>query len=757
MRDGQALRLRLAPVGLTCSALLTTMLVIALLPGVAWGAGPLVWSASRLVDHSPYRYGRPGSLVGVSCVSGPLCVAVDDHGAVVTSIHPTGGTGAWTLADVDGTQAFSGVSCASASLCVAVERSGSIAVSTDPTGGSGAWTVSRAVDSHPLTAVSCAPTGSLCVAVDPAGDVVTSSDPAGGAGTWRVAHVDNDPNGLVEVSCPSAALCVAVSSQHDVGSQDDVVTSTDPTGGPSAWSRSAESGKGLTAVSCPAASLCVGVDGNGGVATTTAPARGGAWARKQVEPTDCTGPHECAPAALAGVSCPSASFCAAFSVGGDPLTSTDPAGGARAWRPAAAGYASDAASAGGVDAALSCALPSLCAYIEVNGEGTVTGAGTGDGTVVASTNPSVPDDLWHAAQIEGVTPFDDVSCPSASLCVAADFNGDVVSSTDPASTNGAWNPVHIEPIRSIEHVSCRSAALCVAVDDRGGVLTSSHPTGGPHAWHRVRRLGGLQITGVSCPSTSLCVAVGVGNNNHRSYVATSTHPARTGTWIVRPVPQLPEGAVSCPSVSFCAVVGSGHRGFGESATSADPRGGARTWRSVPLHGGRSVRYVVSCPSVSLCVAVDGSGSAFTSTHPRGRRPWRRTRLGPTRESFTALSCPSVHLCVASDDLGNIRSTAHPTGGQGAWTSTHVEGGCAGTPNHGDCVQGVSCPSTALCVAVDLFGDVLLGTHDPRRGHHAARAPDLRWGPLGSSSDTTSTPSHLAGGLAQSARPLDWQR
>ncbi len=688
-------------------AVLLAVLAVAMLPGVAWAAGPLVWSSPRLVDHSPYQFGRPGSLVRVSCVSGPLCVAVDTNGAIVTSTDPAGGAGTWTLADVDGSEAFSGVSCASASLCVAVERNGSIATSTDPTGATNAWRISRGVDSHGLTGVSCAPAGSLCVAIDGAGNVVTSTDPGGGAGTWRIAHVDNDHQGLAAVSCPSASLCVAVSSQDA-----DVVTSTNPAGGASAWSRSAESGNYLADVSCPSASLCVGVDFGGNVATTSDPAGGVAWATKQVEPTVCLSSNNCSVEGLTGVSCPSASFCAAFDGNyvGNVLTSTDPAGGARAWKP------------GPPDSviALSCALPSLCVGVGFNDRGVP------DGHLVASTNATARDDTWRTEQIEGVTMLNAVSCPSASLCVAGDTSGDAVTSTDPGSASSSWDPVHIDPRRAVQQVACRSASLCVAVDDQGAVLTSSHPTAGAHAWRRVRRLGDLQVKGVSCPSASLCVAVGVGlnidSNYGRTYVATSTHPTvGRGGWVQRPVPQLQRvSGVSCPSVSFCAAVlaNYNHRG-GRVAISTDPRGGARAWRSAPLHNGSSTPQYVSCPSRSLCVALDDHGNAFTSAHPGGRRPWRRTRLISGRDKFTDLSCRSVHLCVASDDLGNILSTTDPTGGRGSWTSTHVEGNCAAL---GDCVLGVSCPSASLCIAVDSHGGVLLGTRPrPGTGRVAHRA------------------------------------
>jgi hypothetical protein len=102
------------------------------------------------------------------------------------------------------------------------------------------------VDPDPITAISC-PSVSLCVAVDSGQNVVTSTDPAGGSGTWTVTHVDTAVGpecgkygpgqdctlGMDGVSCPSVFLCVAVDA---VGN---AVTSTNPTGGASAWRTSA--------------------------------------------------------------------------------------------------------------------------------------------------------------------------------------------------------------------------------------------------------------------------------------------------------------------------------------------------------------------------------------------------------------------------------------------------------------------------------------------------------------------------------------
>ena len=81
---------------------------------------------------------------------------------------------------------------------------------------------------YSLTAVSC-PSPWLCVALDSNGQIVTSTDPTGGPSAWTSFGVDQGSADFSAISCPSAFLCVAV---DDLGN---VATSTDPTGGSGAW------------------------------------------------------------------------------------------------------------------------------------------------------------------------------------------------------------------------------------------------------------------------------------------------------------------------------------------------------------------------------------------------------------------------------------------------------------------------------------------------------------------------------------------
>jgi len=141
------------------------------------------------------------------------------------------------------------------------------------------WSYPSVIDSTQIDSISC-PASSLCVGVDHVGDVVRSTDPTGGSSAWTAVKVDNEPeapytepNALYDVSCPQPAgsLCVAVG-------EGGIFTSADPTGGAGTWASVGEIGIGGHAVSCPSASLCVAGAGTGEIVASTDPTGGAsAW------------------------------------------------------------------------------------------------------------------------------------------------------------------------------------------------------------------------------------------------------------------------------------------------------------------------------------------------------------------------------------------------------------------------------------------------------------------------------------------------
>jgi len=114
----------------------------------------------------------------------------------------------------------------------------------------------------------------LCVAVDESGNVISSTNPSGGSSAWKVTNLIGggglyDPYSIqASVSCPTSGLCIAVG--NDDNARGFAIKSAKPTGDQSAWSRTAQiGGSVLSGVSCPSGSnLCVAVTFWGDIVTT---------------------------------------------------------------------------------------------------------------------------------------------------------------------------------------------------------------------------------------------------------------------------------------------------------------------------------------------------------------------------------------------------------------------------------------------------------------------------------------------------------
>lgn len=287
--------------------------------------------------------------------------------------------------------------------------------STDPTGGPAAWHPSGSLDLDGLLAVSCA-SPTLCVMGDDEGSILTSTAPTLGAGGWAkpllidpVQPPDQIFRGLTGVACPSALLCVVV---DQFGS---VLTSTDPTGGPAAWSPASDidAGNALAGVSCPSRRLCVAVDHQGNEVTSTDPTGGvAAWTAGHVDGSN----------PLTGVSCASRRLCVAVDSSGNIVTSTDPAAGAGTWRVSASvgqthPFAGVSCYETPLRIAKSGARPVLCVAVD------------GAGNAFASRAPTGGAPEWQQTNVAGTDPMSGVSCASLQLCVATVVYGEAVVGT----------------------------------------------------------------------------------------------------------------------------------------------------------------------------------------------------------------------------------------------------------------------------------------------------------------------------------------
>jgi len=160
--------------------------------------------------------------------------------------------------------------------------------------------------------------------------------------------------------------------------------------------------------------------------------------------------------------------------------------------------------------------------------------------------------------------------------------------------------------------------------------------------------------------------------------------------------------ISCPTASLCVAVGANNT----VASSTDPSGGAVAWNvvnpgagSIPI--GSNFRQIrsISCPSAQLCVSVSFEGLIYTTTDPTGEAAaWQVTDLDPEGPNIHlyGVYCPTASFCAASAGGAKVLTSTDPTGGAAAWSTTQLEGSME--------LRGISCASSAFCVAVGDNGD-----------------------------------------------------
>jgi Divergent InlB B-repeat domain len=312
------------------------------------------------------------------------------------------------------------------------------------------WSGPFAIDpGHPITGISC-PSRTLCVATDDNGGVMTSSEPSAGPSAWSRADVDGT-EALTGVSCASASLCVAL---DEVG---DALIATDPTGGVGAWTNTLidvrEGSRSVSGISCVAGPLCVVSDTAGNVVVSHDPTGGvGAWTRISID----------AAHSLTGVSCASTALCVAANDAGEVLSSIAPSAGGS--------WVGADVNGGAPVRGIACGPGPVC----------VAGASPRQGesvkSVLESSDPQAGAGSWSDTTPPvgaGSLNVELTSCVAGPLCVGiADSSNDGLSeTTDPAAGAGTWasdNP----DIELLGAVACADRSLCVIGDRKGNIATS---------------------------------------------------------------------------------------------------------------------------------------------------------------------------------------------------------------------------------------------------------------------------------------------
>lgn len=340
---------------------------------------------------------------------------------------------------------------------------------------------------------------------------------------------------------------------------------------------------------------------------------------------------------------------------------------------------------------ISCPGEKLCIAVDANGY------------IWTSAEPTAGAAKWSSASVanSGVSiGFQGVACASESLCVAA--NGEnVAASTDPGGGAGAWTVTKIDGGHFLTGIAC-TPGLCVAIDNAGNILSSTEPSGGASKWRTTIVDESHPLDAISCPSSSLCVAT---NEEHVIY--SSTEPTGgASSWSRNALGSEAGGglrSVACATTTLCVAATAG----GYVYATHEPTAGTAAWKTTTETAGWV--NVISCaPGTTMCVGFSSTGwgnSLDTTNDPLGGgSSWTVEALNSGGSNgLDGISCPSLSLCVAVDTSGNVMTSTSPA--HGAWVLTHLA-----APGSIEMINAISCPTTTLCVAVDGLGEVITSTN-----------------------------------------------
>ena len=275
------------------------------------------------------------------------------------------------------------------------------------------------------------------------------------------------------------------------------------------------------------------------------------------------------------------------------------------------------------------------------------------------------------ATIPGATAVDQVSCGSASFCMA--FDDDSAYRYDGHSWSTATTLVQY-----VQSASCVAPGFCIALTSGGpyvfdgGRWSPSPFPGAPDA-----------LAVISCTSSTFCVALAgsnVGDVAITSWVfdGTSWSTVATGSLLSY------TRSLSCGSPTFCVAVDDA----GDSA-----RFDGTSWAALPT-AGLTDPGTVSCTSATFCMAAnDGQAVRFDGAH--WSTPTTLDVQTSLTDSISTVSCTSATFCLAATGFGY----------QLLWSGTTWSTAFDVDPAAVN-LQRLSCAVPQFCTVVDASGAVV---------------------------------------------------
>ncbi|WP_076263404.1 hypothetical protein [Intrasporangium flavum] len=312
-------------------------------------------------------------------------------------------------------------------------------------------------------------------------------------------------------------------------------------------------------VSCPTSTWCMAVDLSGRVATFN----GSSWSAPKLVFPRLDGVNQ----AITAVSCPTTTFCLAVSDSGYGVYRSGSWTVTRSWQ--------------APFRAVDCYSATRCGLVRGN---------TNEGRGLTTWNGST---LATPVLAPWASRVDAIACPSATVCHAIGLEpkgGAIALRTSGSGWVASY--LGLAPVSPGFDLSCPSASFCLA--------TSGHS-------HRTWRWNGaswrgagdtfdgsyLEAFSVSCTSSTSCTAVGdgrVGRWNGSRWALRNLFPIYGASY-----------AVDCATASTCVVVDNRGRFW---------RGGGSTWTAAATFDPTSQWVAdLSCPTTTFCMATDYLGNA----------------------------------------------------------------------------------------------------------------------------------------------------
>lgn len=610
-------------------------------------------------------------LSGVSCPVSTFCAAVGQYQQqfASASLAETWNGSKWTLQPVpvpanSDSPVLTQVSCTSATFCEAV---GSYFDESDGNTDSlaAAWNgTSWTLQTTPVlttvagfNAVSCtSPRDCEAWGGGNAGNPGPEIAEQWNGSSWQQQPVPANAVAVTSVSCVSAGYCEAVGTGAAYGFDGSQWTAqTLP---------SALSSAGLTGVSCALRAHCEAV----GAGNVAAALTGNKWSAQSAPY-----PAGSAFASLTAVSCASARTCEAAGDYQIQVTANDPKALAEAWDGSSWAVQHAAAPAGATDNSLSgvsCASASFCAAVgthanSTGGEDNLAELWTGTSWQITPT-PDIASTNGVAYNV-----LNSVSCVSASFCQAVGTGPDGPAA---ALWNGTAWTVQTIPGPDIEPqaVSCATTDFCLSANGYGD-LDSWNGS----AWSADSNVTGFTyVSAIDCLSATFCEVVGEGPAGENAAAWNGT------SWTAQATPGPASNSfnsVSCTAPDACEAAGQQLGSGSQTAPLAEAwDGSAWTVQSVPAPASPegSTFTAVSCTSATSCTAVGqyqsptvpNFGQFQTLAEVWDGTSWTIAATADPSATgqnlFETVSCGATATCTAAgqyQDAGGIPATLIETG------------------------------------------------------------------------------------------------